>query len=292
MGRIKNLLRNINYLSKHALWDQREDDIAYLTDKILDDAKYEYGLDNGSIELEILDKEQSIEAIKNSGKSFVRYSDGEIRLMQGEKQPFQDYHDDLAKILYESLINKNKNILVAINREYYIPNNNLSGKNYNRRHGYDYRMFFGRHCSYDTVYLDATCTFSDNWRHNSNNDSFWNTWKRMFKDKDIVIVCGDHILDKLNYDIFELSKSKEFIFGPKINAWDKHRELISKIETRVSKDKLIVFILGMAGKAMICELADLGYVCWDVGHLAKGYDAYMNNLEDSKENLDKFYSPD
>ena len=46
MGRIKNLIRNINYLTKHSLWDQREEDIVYLTDKILDDGFYEYELLN------------------------------------------------------------------------------------------------------------------------------------------------------------------------------------------------------------------------------------------------------
>ena len=47
MGKIKNLLRNLNYLSKNSLWDQREKDIVYLTNKILDDVQYEYDLIDG-----------------------------------------------------------------------------------------------------------------------------------------------------------------------------------------------------------------------------------------------------
>ena len=35
-------MRNINYLTKHSLWDQREEDIVYLANKILDDVQYEY----------------------------------------------------------------------------------------------------------------------------------------------------------------------------------------------------------------------------------------------------------
>lgn len=48
----------------------------------------------------------------------------------------------------------------------------------------------------------------------------------------------------------------------------------------------------MAGKAMIPEVADLGYVAWDVGHLAKSYNAFMTNMQVTPENIANFYAPD
>ena len=64
MGKIKNLLRNLNYLSKNSLWDQREKDIVYLTNKILDDVQYEYDLiDGGTVKPKILDGEKSLDLI-------------------------------------------------------------------------------------------------------------------------------------------------------------------------------------------------------------------------------------
>ena len=60
--RIKNLVRNINYLTKHSLWDQREEDIVYLTEKILNDGIYEYGIsDIEEIIPHILTKEESLD---------------------------------------------------------------------------------------------------------------------------------------------------------------------------------------------------------------------------------------
>lgn len=33
-------------------------------------------------------------------------------------------------------------------------------------------------------------------------------------------------------------------------------------------------------------------MAWDVGHLAKDYDAYMRHIEKNKKNIDKFFRPD
>ena len=47
--------------------------------------------------------------------------------------------------------------------------------------------------------------------------------------------------------------------------WDLDDDLIKEIKLVTLKDDLIVFILGMAGKVMISELSEQGYICWDVG---------------------------
>ena len=43
---------------------------------------------------------------------------------------------------------------------------------------------------------------------------------------------------------------------------------------------------------MIPEVTDMGYCAWDIGHLAKSYNAYMNNMQPTKENIKNFYAPD
>lgn len=292
MNRLKNLLRNINYLTKHSLWDQREEDIVYLTNKILDDGIYEYSLELDNYKkLKILNKNESVELILNSGKSFVRFGDGEIHLMQGLDQPFQKYEIEIARRLYHILENPRKDLLVALNREYYIPGYIRGNDSFMRRNSYDFRCFFKKYCGDETRYIDAACTFGGWGDRSESAYNFWNLWKEAFKDRSIAIVCGKHILDKLEYDIFELAKSKQFIYGPKKNAWDEHEKIIEKIK-KIDRQTIIVFILGMAGKAMIPEVADLGYVAWDVGHLAKSYNAFMTNMQVTPENIANFYAPD
>lgn len=294
LKRLKNYIRNINYLSKHSLWDDHEEFIAWITDKILDDASYEYGLDYvGKKHLNIFDIDQTLDLIEQSNKSFVRTSDGEIKAMMGEDHAFQKYEKEVTDRLINLMEQPRDNILVGINRNYFIPLKQIEDNWYYRRNAYEFRSFYLKHCNESIKYIDSCCTGG---RHNDSDRTVikrhYERWKNLFKDRDLVIVCGNGILDSLEYDIFELANSKEYIYGPKTNAWDKHDEIINKITDNVSKDKILVFILGQAGKAMIPELTDMGYICWDVGHLAKYYNAYMTNMEWNKENTAKFYAPD
>jgi hypothetical protein len=117
-------------------------------------------------------------------------------------------------------------------------------------------------------------------------------WKEIFEGKNLVIVCGEGLLDEYEYDIFETAASKKIIDAPRRHAWREHGEIINKVKNTASKEDLVCFILGMGGKAMIPELADMGYLCWDVGHMAKYYNAYMTGMEWNAENVAKFYAPD
>lgn len=294
MSRLKNLVRNINYLSKHSLWDQREEDIVYITNKILDDARYEYGLVNPFEKMpNILDVNQSIDLIINSGKSFVRTGDGECKIIMGMDQPFQRYSKDLADGLKKLLGARNDNLLVGINRNYYIPGKLTNYEPFYRRHAYEYRQVYKEYIDFGKLYIDATCTaynFAE--LRTDKTKKIYDKWLNAFAGKNIVIVCGNGILDKLEYDIFKYAKEKTFIYGPAKHAWEKHDEIMLEIEKKVRKDQLIVFILGMAGKVMINELAEKGYICWDAGHLAKYYDYYCRGVDGGVSAIREFVAPD
>ena len=291
--RIKNFVRNINYLTKHSLWDQREEDIVYLTNKILDDSVYEFGqVPKNYKQLTILSPEDTFELIKNHPKSFVRTGDGEVKLMKGMDQPFQKYEKEIADRLTDMLEHPREDLYVGINRNYFISLLEKGNPEFYRRWAYEYRTFYREHCAADGTYIDSTFTSLNGETSREKQEIWYEKWKDLFAGRDIVVVCGEGILDKLEHDIFERAKSKRLIQGPRISAWDKHDELIHEITATVRKDQVLVFILGMAGKAMIPELTDMGYLCWDVGHLAKYYNAYMTNMEWTQENTAKFYAPD
>lgn len=296
MSRIKNFIRNINYLTKHSLWDQREEDIAFLTDKILDDGIYEYGIvPPGRKSLSILTAEESLDLIGEHPKSFVRINDGEVKIIMGMDQPFQRYEKEIADRLIEMLENPRDDLYVGINKSYFEPMENdvASKRNFNRRFAYEYRRVYYRYASDKTRYIDSDVTlFKIGTDKRNEQRAFFEQWINLFKGKEIVVICGEGILDKLHYDIFELASKKKFIYGPKKHAWEQHSYLIERIKNEVGKDQILIFILGMAGKAMIPELTDMGYMCWDIGHLAKYYDSYMSNAQWTQEYTANFYAPD
>lgn len=296
MSRIMNFIRNINYLTKHSLWDQREEDIVYLTNKILHDGMYEYGIQvEGVPKLNILTLRQSMELFLNNPKSFVRTSDGEVKIMMGMDQPFQKYEKEIADRLIILLSDPNENVYVALNRNYFVPLISKENWPYYRRNAYTFRNFYLEHCNPNIEFLDRDITaFPFGYKDIRKDETEWlfHTWRKLFSERDMVIVCGAGILESYEYDIFDVAESKKIIGAPRKNAWDKHKQLITQIEKEVSKDQTIAFILGMAGKAMIPELTDKGYTCWDIGHLAKYYDVYKRGIPGTKENIAKFYAPD
>jgi hypothetical protein len=294
MGRIKNIIRNINYLSKRSLWDQREEDIVYLSNKILDDVQYEYDLkEKGTIKPHILDGDESFDLIMNTGKSFVRTGDGEIKIMMGQDQPFQEYDEQLAEGLRRIFTERNDNLLVGINRNYYIPGNASNYSSFYRRYAFDYRQFYKQLLNQKATYIDATLTsFRFGTHLEQKTIKRYEKWRAAFESKDLVIVHGKGVIEKLKYDVFELAKTKHEIIGPAKNAWCEHEQILSAIKKVSKRNSIIVFILGMAGKAMIPELSKEGYLCWDVGHLAKYYNAYMCGFDNTEENRKKFYAPD
>lgn len=295
MSRVKRFLRNLNYLSKHSLWDQREEDIVYLTSKILDDVRYEYEIDERKgINFHILDQEESLSLLEHSPKSFVRTADGELKLISGLNQPFQKYEKEIADSLIRSMGQKREDMYVGINRNYFIPAALSEGSvPYYRRNAYDLRNIYKKYLDYNITYVDSNMTsYSLGQSLNKKYSKRFERWRNLFKNKYLVIVCGKGILEEYSYDIFELAKEKIMVDGPRINGWDEKDRILSDVRKYDHNKYVIVFILGMAGKAMIPILTDDGYMCWDVGHLAKYYNAYMSGYGNTEKEIRKFYAPD
>ena len=55
---------------------------------------------------------------------------------------------------------------------------------------------------------------------------------------------------------------------------------------------LICLIVGPTSKVLAYELAEKGYIAWDVGHLCKDYNSYKNSESRTADNIKKFYQPD
>lgn len=116
--------------------------------------------------------------------------------------------------------------------------------------------------------------------------------KKLFEGRKIALVAGKSVFGKLDYDVFELADSKIIIDAPSKNAFQEYDSILKDIERNVSKDTLICLILGPTATAMAADLTDMGYMAWDVGHIAKDYDAYMKKVEKSYDKQADFFLPD
>lgn len=307
LQRIKNLIKlkncnwrqlriNLFYLMDVDLRTHEFDTIYKIKDEVIEECvmeseEYRQRL----INLRVLDAKDTIRMLENYPKSFSRFGDGEIHIIQGKDQEFQKYDPKLAQKMLDILAQKREDMYVGLNHAYFQTPLNFAERNrkFYRVYGTEYRRFFAEHCNVDSLYLDASC-FGAYFRFGNDYDyeSHYARIKRLFAGKKVAIVSGEGVVEKLEFDVFEEAADKIIVHGPRINAFSEYDSLLEKVEREVSKDYMICLILGMTATVMVADLTDMGYLAWDVGHIAKDYDAYMKRMEKSQKNMDAFWAPD
>ncbi len=284
---LKKLWKNFNFLMKYNLEDVKIDILDEVEDMYVHKEYYDKGL-------KILNSDETVDLLLKKPKSFCRFGDGEALLMQGKDIPFQKYDKKLAEMMLEILRESNNELYVGISYGLFSYSKN-SASEFNNRWGKlkakKYRDFWVANCTHNRIYIDASFNQKFVTAKNYDFDTYYKKIKQLFVNRDMVIFAGKGVLDKLTYDVFELSKSKEIILGPSKNAFTEIDALYEKAMS-IDSNKTLAFILGPCSKVLVAMLAKQGRIAFDIGHLAKDYDFYMKGTEKSSDNIREFYRPD
>lgn len=289
------ILRNIKFLSTHRLNIEFQEYLFRAKDETLDDMVYEFNENKKDRKkLRIMDEVEFVQIIQTEPRSFVRFGDGEVKLMKGMGQPFQKFDEQLVQKMYSIIRNKQKNLYIGLNKGYFRSAfHDFDGGRYNRINGTTFRRFFLKNCCPDNTYFDAACTMA----YFSYDDTYdlqahYERMLGIFEGRNLLILSGEGVLEKLQYDVFQRAKKKKIIHGPSKHAFRVYDQLIDKVKKNAAKDMVVCLILGMTGKAMVKDLTDEGYMAWDIGHMAKDYDYYMKNIKRDEAHCRDFFSPD
>lgn len=288
-----NVKRNLLFLMANDLSDRFYE----AKDGAVEDIVYEFEENKRLFKnLKLIGREETLRILQCEPKSFVRFGDGEIDIMEGRNTVFQSFNSELSQKLKDILNNKHSNYYVGINQSYFHSPFRYPDRQHRfyRERGTKLRSCFLRECNPDISYLDACC-FGAYFRYGDDYDfeSYYSDIRNCFKGKNIILVSGAGVFEKLSYDIFDLAASKKIIHGPNIDAFDEYRNILEKVLEVADKDKsFICVILGQTATVLVADLAERGYFAWDVGHLAKDYDVYMRRVEKTKENMNSFWDAD
>ena len=121
--------------------------------------------------------------------------------------------------------------------------------------------------------------------------TYYTKAKELFRNRKLIIFSGKTVFDKINYNVFEYAASRQHIFCESKNAWRQYEEILSAAR-KFPKDFTLCFILGPTATVAAWDLAHEGYTAWDIGHIAKDYDAFMKKLDYFSEEMKKFPAPD
>ncbi len=301
---LKTLYKNLKFLCKTDLWDLKRTSEWASLDKIPEIRKIRLFKEMQhhkllALKANILSYDESIDYIIKNKCSLCRFGDGEFNLISGGDVSFQKYNPLLAQRLKDILMScfdssaNNRNIKIALGRCYYDFSdwNNLIFPKFFEDYIVLNEEKLVSFCSESYEYLATDISQLYNLIKDYDFASYFEHIKEIWKDRDIAIICGERIFNNISYNIFDCAKSVEYLYAPTENAFDQYDEVLDKAKV-LSKDKLIIAILGPAAKLLAWDLSALGYQALDFGHIAKDYDSFMKKEPRNIESVAKFFDKD
>lgn len=242
--------------------------------------------------LHILNTEETLALMENEKISFLRYGDGEIAIMQGGSIPFQEYDPKLAKRLRKLLRTDMDGLRIGIPYYYMHPVKHLN--DFTAKFAGSLalqRRFLCKNCRKDMVYVDTCITQVYQTYEKYDFKKYYRRMQKLLDDRNVTIVCGEGVFDKLEHKAYDVCKSVEFVTAPSMNAFADYDRLLREV-LKTSRKRLVCIVLGPTAKILACDLHKKGYQAWDMGHYFKDYDAFMRKKPRTEAEITQFYKPD
>lgn len=228
---------------------------------------------------EVMTSKETIDFILKTGCSVSRFGDGEIKLATGKNISFQKVDSFIQNRMNEVLGSNESNLLVCIPRVF-TKNHCLilsdSHVNYWKKHLSYYRKYWYRYLIPEKKYGNAF--ISRHYMNLKNKDcgigDYFSLVKKIWEDKDIIIVEGEKSRLGMGNDLFDNAKSVRRILGPSSQCFSKYNELLAETKTH-GKDVLYILALGPAATVMAYDLAKDGYRAIDMGNIDTEYEWFL-----------------
>lgn len=262
---------------------------------IMENLKYELYDDLKNLKTpKIKSVEETLEDLITKKASICRFGDGELRLMDGQDIIFQKASPKLTERLNEVLSSDLDNLFVGIPRVIYSSKDNIAdiSKKFWRVHGSEFREKLEKYINFEKQYYSAEISIVYSLFKNYDLNKYFEDIKKLWQNRDVAIICGNSVFDKIENNIFDSANSVEYIYAPSKDAFTHYDEILLNAK-QIDKNKVVVIILGPTAKILAYDLAKEGYQALDLGHIAKSYDWYLKNKTtlNMKDAVD-FFNPD
>ncbi len=294
MKRLRRLLKNLKQLGKVDLKSLQEPHLDY--DLILNNLKYEVYDEIQHLRIPTIQSvEESIATlITNKKASFCRFGDGEIQLLKGIDISFQKASLALTERLKEILSSKDEDIFIAIPRVLYASKQNILpyARNFWRENGQAFRNELEKYIDFNHTYYATELTQATSLFESYDVKAYFEKIAKIWQDQAITIVCGETVFQHIEYNIFDVAQSVDYVFAPSLNAFDVYESLLERCRA-IPQHHVIILILGPTAKVLAYDLAKQGFRALDLGHIAKSYDWYrkQKSAKDLSSAID-FFNPD
>ena len=254
----------------------------------------------------IASAEDTMEKLINENCSISRYGDGEFKLIFGISIGYQEYDEHLKERLKEVLNSNEENLLVGINNvinmkylEIYVDFATNFWTKWLAKNKFNLLKILDKNKKY---YSSNVTRFYIDYKDKTKSKDYINKMKKIWENKEIVIVEGKESRLGIGNDLFNNAKSIQRIICPSKNAFQKYNKILNQI-LKVDKSKLIMLALGPTATVLAYDLHKNGYRALDIGHIDIEYEwmlrkattkikvegKYVTEAKDGRDNIDDIY---
>ena len=238
--------------------------------------------------LRIMNSDKTLDYIQKHNCSIARYGDGEFdNILKTRNMGFQECSDKLSKKLEEVLENKNPNLLICSPRCF----NTIKECN---EHSAEFWIEWGKknnhhkeiinlirsHTGFFYKFGDAQLTrpYID-WKNDKRAKRIFPKLKKLWENKDIIIVEGEQTRLGVGNDLFENSRSIKRILAPAVNAFGYYDQIKESIEKNYSGE-LILLALGPTATILASDFANKNIQALDLGHIDIEYEWFLQGAKE------------
>ncbi len=220
--------------------------------------------------------EETIEYIIDNRVSVSRFGDGEFSWMEHIHQwkTFQEDSKELSKRLKEVINSKKDRHIVCLSgtfgslREY-----NTYAKLFWTEFMYRYRLRWYQYLNMDKVYYNTNMSrFYIDFRNKSKVSGRFELVKKIWENRDILIVEGEKTRLGVGNDLFDNTKSIRRILAPSQNAFSKYDNILASIKKHAKSDELVLIALGPTATVLAHDLSCNNIQGIDIGHIDIEYE--------------------
>lgn len=222
--------------------------------------------------------EETIDELVRTGKSISRFGDGEFDMIYGIGMNYQKYNKDLAKRLEEIVQSNDPGILIGIpnvfNLEYCNEYTGFATEFWPKWVN-KFKFKIVRLLKRNRKYYSAQITrFYLDYKDKSNTAEYVKKLKKIWDNKEVVIIEGEKSRLGVGNDLFDNMKSIERIICPSENAFEIYEKIYNEC-LKIDKNKLVLLALGPTATVLSYDLYKAGYHTIDIGHVDIEYEWFL-----------------
>lgn len=240
---------------------------------------YEKGVLHNRIRVHTID--ETIDELLSTEKSMVRFGDGEIVMIKGVDLMLQKASPEIGEGLAGILEYPWDDLMVTIPGIFdTLSDHHKASRKFWKDHLLFCRKTYEKYCNPDRIYYT---TFVSRCYYFGKDRSLCDGWfakiRKIWENKDVVIVEGTKTHNGVGNDLFDSAASIERIICPPSDAYSALPAIIEEC-VQYDKDRLFLLSVGVAAKFLAVELFQRGYRVLDIGNMDLEYEWYIRQVPD------------